>query len=134
MAYLNCAACGRRLTRACRIGELGEYDVSVADTKPVLPAGVMVRLHDEDAVPVTQGGAVLRVHVYSPAGALALNPEDLLREVVEPSGVRNGCCGPDGVDGPNFSCACGNVLGTEWGDCWTQAEVRFLPDAVSVAD
>ncbi|WP_156466946.1 hypothetical protein [Phenylobacterium sp. CCH9-H3] len=134
MAHLKCAACGRSLTRTCRVGELGEYDNSVADTMPALPPGVMVRLTDEDVVPLTDAGGVVGVHVYSPAGAWALNPEDLLRDAVAPSGVRNGCCGPDGADGPNFSCVCGNVLGTEWGDCWTQAEVRFLPDAVVVAE
>lgn len=116
------------------MGGAADYDIAVADGEPVLPLGVMVRLLEDDAVPVTQGGVVIRTHLYSPAGSLALNPGDLLREAVAASGVRNGCCGPDGGDGPNFSCGCGRVLGTEWGDCWTQAEVRFLPDAVSLVE
>lgn len=116
------------------MGDLADYDISVGDGEAVLPAGVMVRLAEDDAAPVTQNGVVIGTHLYSPAGSLAANPADLLRDAVTPSGVRNGCCGPDGCDGPNVSCLCGNVLGTEWGDCWTQAEVRFLPGAVSLAE
>ena len=37
---------------------------------------------------------------------------------IQPCGTRNGCCGPDGLDGPNLACACGTTLGTELGDCW----------------
>lgn len=118
------------------MGGAADYDIAAAfaEGEALPPLGVMVRLPDEDAAPVTQGGVVIGTHVYSPAGSLALNPDDVLREAVVPSGVRNGCCGPDGRDGPNVSCVCGRVLGTEWGDCWTQAEVRFLPDAVSLVD
>ena len=94
----------------------------------------MVRLAAQDAAPVTQAGVIVRIHVYSPVGSIATNPADVLQDAVTPSGFRNGCCGPDGMDGPNVSCVCGAVLGTEWGDCWTRAEMRFLPDAVVLTD
>lgn len=116
------------------MGSALDYDPHVEVGTPPVPIGVMVRLPEEDAVPVVQGPQVIRTHVYSPAGAISIGPDDLLREAVQPSGLRQGCCGPDGMDGPNLSCQCGNVLGTEWGDCWTMAEVRFSPSAVSVAD
>ena len=134
MPHLECAACGRRLTQPCRMGVVSDYHPQVEMGSSPVPAGVMVCRADEDAVPVTQGGAVVRTHVYSPAGSISVGPDGLLRDAVQPSGLRQGCCGPDGMDGPNFSCLCGNVLGTEWGDCWTMAEVRFLPTAVSVVD
>lgn len=134
MPHLSCAACGRRLTRVCRLGGASDYDPQAGVGASPVSIGVMVRLTEEDAVPVTQGGRVVRTHTYSPAGAISIAPNDLLREAVQPSGLRQGCCGPDGMDGPNFSCLCGNVLGTEWGDCWTMAEVRFLPAAVNVLD
>lgn len=39
-----------------------------------------------------------------------------------------------GFDGPNRACAtCGAVVATGWSDCWTQAEIRFLPEAVEAA-
>lgn len=114
------------------MGGAADYDPNVEMGSSPVSIGVMVRLADEDAVPVKQGGMVVRTHVYSPAGSISIAPDDLLRDAVQPSGLRQGCCGPDGVDGPNFSCRCGHVLGTEWGDCWTMAEVRFLPTAVTV--
>lgn len=42
------------------------------------------------------------------------------------AGVINGCCGPDGCDGPNRQCQCGAMIGTETRDCWTA--FMFLPD------
>lgn len=116
------------------MGAPGDYDPQVEMGSSPVGDGMMVRLPAEDAVPVTQGDVVIRTHVYSPAGSISMRPDGLLRDAVTPSGLRQGCCGPDGMDGPNFSCLCGNVLGTEWGDCWTMAEVRFLPTAVLVAD
>ncbi len=70
-----------------------------------------------------------------PAGAYSGNPVDLVRAHVESTGHNDvGCCGSDGMDGPNRRCECGAVLGTEWSDCWTQSEFRFWPDAVIVRD
>ena len=72
-------------------------------------------------------------HENSPAGALAFNPVDVLAGQLRSIPERDhGCCGSDGGDGPNRRCLCGAVLGTEWSDCWTGLEVRFLPDAVAV--
>lgn len=116
------------------MGSGSDYDAHAEIGSAPVPSGMMVRLAEEDAVPVTRGAEIIRIHVYSPAGSISIAPDHLLREAVQSSGLRQGCCGPDGMDGPNFSCLCGNVLGTEWGDCWTMAEVRFLPSAVVIAD
>jgi hypothetical protein len=92
----------------------------------------MVRLNEADALPVWQGDKTIRTHVYSPAGAVSVNPADIVRDMIRSCGVDQGCCGSSGADGPNRACRCGAVVATEWSDCWTQAEVRFLPDAIGV--
>ncbi|GAA3624219.1 hypothetical protein ACLIYM_13055 [Streptomyces fenghuangensis] len=61
-----------------------------------------------------------------------LNPGDLrgTRHTDDPARL-NGCCGLDGMDGPNLLCArCGAELATESSDCWTWQQVALLPEAV----
>jgi hypothetical protein len=130
MPRLTCNACGRPLTRECRWGALAEHDETAADRGPAVPAGAVIRLPEESSSPVTQNGQVIGLHVFSPAGAIAIHPDDVLPDALRSHGPDNGCCGSDGMDGPNRACVCGAVVATEWSDCWTQAEVRFLPDAV----
>ena len=57
-----------------------------------------------------------------------LTPRDLLDHVgYSPIPTRHqGCCGLDGMDGPNRVCACGAEVGTEQSDCWTGQ--LFVPD------
>jgi hypothetical protein len=133
MAILVCNACDRVLTRVCRVGEWYEHEAVAVDRAPAVPVGVFVELGDEVTTRVTgPDGALVEIKLVSPAGAIAANPDDVIEEAVNPCGRRNGCCGPDGMDGPNLSCLCGQEIATEWGDCWTQAEVRFLPQAVEL--
>ena len=133
MIRLSCAACGAFFTRECRWGTMADLDAEAADRTPVVSSGIMVRLTDHDAVPVMQFGKVVRIHVYSPVGAISINPADLLPASLTTAGIDNGCCGSDGCNGPNRACRkCGTVVATEWSDCWTQAEVRFLPEAVVI--
>ena len=94
-----------------------------------MPRGVLIRLA-EDRVPVHEPSGQTGTHLYSPEGAIAVHPEDVIPDVLVSSGIDNGCCGSSGSDGPNRSCRCGQVVATEWSDCWTLAEIRFLPDAV----
>lgn len=133
---LACARCGRTLTQTCRWG-------SDADRMPTgecsgiaeIPQGIMIRSGKADVLRwVDDDDRVVRELEASPAGALAINPADLLPEVLESCGFDSGCCGSDGMDGPNRACLCGNLVATEWSDCWTVHEVRFIPDAVSELD
>ena len=94
---------------------------------------MFVRLSEQDAVDVIQGDRIVERKVYSEAGAIACNPEDVLACNMMSVGVDTGCCGSDGSDGPNRACLCGSTVATQWSDCWTQAEVRFLPEAVSAS-
>lgn len=131
MTHLRCVNCASPLTRECRWGTLEEYDQEAAGRAPTVAPGVMVRLPDEDAAPVVRSGEVIGVGVRSPANAIAINPADSSVDSLRSVRDDTGCCGSDGFDGPNRACAtCGAVLATEWSDCWTQAEIRFLPEAV----
>lgn len=51
----------------------------------------------------------------------------------KPTGLRNGCCGPDGLDGPNLACANGHPVGTEVADCWTAHFAHLDPSRVTCA-
>jgi hypothetical protein len=57
-----------------------------------------------------------------------VNRADLTEAVrlTKKRGRLNGCCGLDGVDGPNQLCSCGAEIGTLKTDCWT-AHV-FIPE------
>jgi hypothetical protein len=63
----------------------------------------------------------------------AVNPRDVFTGMIR-TGLDQGCCGSDGLDGPNRACACGNVVATEKSDCWTQPEVLFLKGSVDLRD
>lgn len=78
---------------------------------PSLPVGTFVQIDRADTV----YGREVAVH-----------PDDVLPGVLTSAGSDNGCCGSDGLDGPNRACACGTVIATEQNDCWTRAEIRFL--------
>lgn len=134
MTYLRCASCGSPLTRECRWGTPEEHDFGARDRAPAVAPGVTVRLPQEEAVATAQKDDVVGMRVYSPAGAISINPSDMLPDSLRSAGRDAGCCGSDGCDGPNRACACcGAMVATEWSDCWTQAEVRFLPEAVEAA-
>lgn len=109
-------------------------DLSVAgDT--TLPRGAVVL--DAPARTVerwARAGAQAEPLVQAPAGSVVVHPDDRLPGAIEIVGSAAGCCGLDGQDGANQGCTCGAVLGTAWTDCWTANEVRFLPDAVEVAE
>lgn len=132
--HLVCTRCRTALTRDCRLGADGDYDRLADQGAPSVPAGIIVRRNIEDALTVSPAKGREKRRKVSAAGAFSINPADLCEGALKPSGIDNGCCGSDGLDGPNRSCACGQVLGTQWSDCWTQAEVRFEPDRVAIVD
>ena len=111
-----------------------EIDLTVTG-EATLPRGRMVL--DAPARTVqrwARPGTTVEPTVQAPAGSVVVHPDDRLPDAVRTVGSAAGCCGLDGQDGPNQGCACGALLGTAWTDCWTANEVRFLPDAVQVAE
>lgn len=121
------AHAARRIVIACRCGR--------HITRPLTVSAGMLPQAGDDAAPVVAEGAVL----VAPAdwdlggpieqGDWLANIEDIVD--CHPGGVRNGCCGPDGYDGPNLFCAAGHPVGVEVGDCWTP-RVVVLPKALGL--
>ncbi|MFD5704210.1 hypothetical protein [Streptomyces lasiicapitis] len=65
-----------------------------------------------------------------------LNPNDITGVTRHPDrGRLNGCCGLDGLDGPNLVCdACGAEVATQQSDCWSQQLIALIPNSVMAAD
>ena len=137
----KCRQCRARLSVPVLLAALpGE-----AATPDVTPAGVSCpprmapgtyAIDDEPFGPpyVPAGDGRYRVS-GGPQGTFVLASGDVAGTVpVSDPARRNGCCGPDGMDGPNLECAgCGALVATEVADCWTWQEVRLYPDAVRAA-
>lgn len=70
------------------------------------------------------------------SGVYVLNPEDVTEVARHPDRARlNGCCGLDGLDGPNLVCAaCGSEVATQQSDCWSQQQIMLAPASVSAGD
>jgi hypothetical protein len=139
MPRVICRLCGTPLTLHCAWGLPEQHDLAVGCGKSPVPEGMLIRLAEDSggiylSEPGVEGERRIGTHVHSPEGAIAANPQSVLPGALLSSGDDIGCCGSSGMDGPNRSCRCGNVVATEWSDCWTLAEVRFLPDAVTSQD
>ena len=67
-------------------------------------------------------------------GCLVVNIEDGLQLLVHEDPVRSsGCCGHDGLDGPNRRCpGCRSEVATLRDDCWSPQELRFEPGVVTL--
>jgi hypothetical protein len=78
---------------------------------------------------------IARSEAGEPVGSLAcplLNADDLLElERHRDPRRSSGCCGRDGLDGPNLVCPrCLTEVATIRDDCWSYVEVRLEPAAV----
>lgn len=131
---VDCVACGVRLTPALTVLEELPDLVSLSDGvghAPTVPIGFMAV--DPDAVPDFLGGGA---DERGSSGCLVVNPADAGTLVRHPDVRRNsGCCGHDGLDGPNRLCpSCGTEVATLRDDCWSRVEVRFEPGRIRVCD
>jgi hypothetical protein len=114
-----------------------DEDPSIRTPDSPVPSGLLIRFtRDDEAgrLPVILAADGFHRRPTSRAGAIAVNPGDVVREHMDSTGTGYGCCGSSGLSGPNRACTCGLIVGTEWSDCWTKAEVRFIPDAVDVVN
>lgn len=102
------------ICRACR------RELSIPLTEIEVDADPVVRSEDGDEV--IPAGCVWRARagftelLAVKAGDLMCRRSDLPAAVL--ARTSNGCCGPDGLDGPNLLCRCGIAFATEMGDCW----------------
>lgn len=104
MPVVSCASCKQPLT-----GVLREV--------PMPPAGEKAERHRVSSPRMRQG-----TYSISPkTRVIVFNPNDLTGTAPHPEpGRRHGCCGLDGLDGPNLVCeGCGADVATQQSDCWT---------------
>jgi hypothetical protein len=70
------------------------------------------------------------------AGSYIVHPDDIVHaRLTTDFRRRNGCCGLDGVDGPNLQCeTCGVYVATKMTDCWMPHCVIFESTATQAQE
>jgi len=115
---LRCAQCNVPVTSELRhLSDLSQ--ITLEDQKELIPSGWYVTAEE------------IR-HLY-PSDTIVGDEFILsLRDLVSahPAGIRNGCCGADGLDGPNLFCPEGHPIATEVSDCWTAHFIHCQRDFV----
>jgi hypothetical protein len=122
---ISCRHCGQNLTRRVeQVPELPEPRPYGTGYAPTVPVGTWA----VDPGPV----GWIRDAAISSLGCLVINPADGLDLELHPEAERNsGCCGHDGLDGPNRLCpSCHAEVATLRDDCWSFVDLRFEPSAV----
>jgi hypothetical protein len=125
-----CGLCGNVLTNAVR-----QLDQMPAPTRaghederylPTIPVGAWAA--DPEPIGRRDGRPT------STLGCLVINPADAIGVLSSGDPRRNsGCCGHDGLDGPNLLCrGCRSEVATLRDDCWSEVEIRFEPAAVAI--
>ncbi len=108
----------KRLSLRCALCNLQVSEV-------LNPLTDLAMLSEEDGHPLLPAGLYVMSSTFLDAGhswdtitrdEIILNLNDVLN--CQAGGVRNGCCGVDGLDGINTFCRSGHPLGTEKSDCW----------------
>jgi len=122
------------MTVPLNVIEADQIDLTVAGEATIPRGSIVIGAPARTVERWSRGGNGSEPVIQAPDGSVVVHPEDRLPHVIRPVGQESGCCGLDGQEGPNQGCACGVVLGTAWNDCWTANDVRFLPDAVRVAE
>jgi hypothetical protein len=104
----------------------------VAITTPLLPLGPHQAISLENGKPAVPKGffGLNNQEYWSVTGRFLVNLGDLVG--TGHSGGANGCCGLDGLDGPNLVCANGHKIGTEKSDCWMPHAAVLLDSVIGV--
>jgi len=117
----TCATCGLPITGTLvHLTEL--TTLTVADQTPLVPPGHYV-------LALELAGKYERSDM--PQDTVLLNRRDT-PTLVE-AGNREGCCGPDGLGGPNLACELGHLVAVEIADCWTP-QVVLLPSGLATIE
>lgn len=132
MTMFVCARCGQCLT-----AEVIETELPAHETRnDAAEGGLFQPLMPQGTYAVDpERSSRQRIGRHSPPGTVVLNPADVPGAAQHPKPYRNiGCCGPDGLQGPNLVCqSCGTEIGTAQTDCWVAPVIRLEPTALSVA-
>lgn len=116
LVIFACPVCQAAITRPLLALGAG-LDTCQEDGKPAVPEGVFAIVEDEYSAEM-RGCALVNLadlvatHHYAGPGRL------------------NGCCGLDGLDGPNLLCQNGHEVGTEKSDCWMPRAAVLLLSVV----
>lgn len=127
---MSCKSCGQPLSNPLR--QLSEMPVpQLAEPDgirhlPTIPVGACA----VDPNPAFWQDGI----AATTTDCLVINPADSVGVVSTEDPHRNsGCCGHDGLGGPNLLCqGCQGEVATLLDDCWTAVEVRFEPDSATV--
>lgn len=67
--------------------------------------------------------------------SIVLHPDDAPGTLPHTApGRNNGCCGPDGLDGPNLLCGgCGAEVAIQQTDCWLEHLIAVAPEAGEIS-
>jgi hypothetical protein len=104
-------------------------------TRPLLPLtpDLPICLADGQAAVPEGFFGVKTPEQWSAEGNILVNLSDLVGTQHHPDSHRlAGCCGLDGMDGPNLVCANGHEIGTEKSDCWMPHAAVLLNSVVQV--
>ena len=104
-------------------------------TRPLLSLGPDKSICLEDGKPAVPEGffTVNNQEYWCVAGDVVVNLADLVgTKHHQDYRRRNGCCGLDGMDGPNLVCPNGHEVGTEKSDCWMPHAAVLLENVSGV--
>ncbi|WP_336026544.1 hypothetical protein [Geodermatophilus sp. FMUSA9-8] len=126
---LVCSACGTALTRP--VQRLLQLPARQPLAGPAYAATVAPGQWAVDPEPAFRTG---RGEPVGSGGCFVVHPDELLALPPHADPRRSsGCCGRDGLDGPNVVCpGCGAAVATVLDDCWTYREARLEPQLVTV--
>lgn len=130
-ARLSCRGCGAPLSGRIEIppvADPAEAGVSFEDGKPLTRAGVAFN-SSQPMLWSADEGQTAPLH-FAPQHWLHPLDVDASVEPVDNPCRLNGCCGLDGLNGPNMRCRnCKAEVGTRQNDCWTCDVFIPEPDA-----
>ena len=115
---IHCGRCKHPITPA--LDEQSKPS-STGDEAAYVGAGRFVRVGGDDVFGDHPGW--IAVHLADAAAQTKPHKDDRRRV---------GCCGCDGLDGNNVTCAKGHEVGVEKSDCWMPHAVLFDPERTKI--
>jgi hypothetical protein len=111
----ECPTCRAVITRPV-VALPPDHPFGTEDGKPAVPQGFF---------------GINKAEYYNAPGVVLVNLSDLVGTKRQSEAHRlNGCCGLDGLDGPNPVCLNGHEIGTEKSDCWMPHGAVLLENVI----
>lgn len=138
MREIRCRRCDATLTQPLQESEV-QYPAGGEPGEDLLTRGQWAR-SDTPLQIFASGNAYAQAAPSHYAPTISVCIADVLAgaqtsqsESIPPRAI-GGCCGLDGLDGPNQACtACGSLVGTLRSDCWCVHEMRYFDEQVTLA-